>query len=347
MKKIIVSLFLIFTMASAYVAYEAYCFLQIPPSQDDSSVYFEVKPGPFYKITSALKKEGLITNSKYFTALAKYESAIKKVKTGEYELRRNMKPSEVLNILVSGIMVQHSFTIQEGLNIYEIAELLASKNLIDENEFLRLAKSPSFIQSLLGQSLPSLEGYLFPDTYRITKYQGERNILKIMVERFHEVFASLERAPTNLSRHEIVTLASIIEKETGAPHERPLISSVFQNRLRKKMRIQSDPTILYGIKEKYGYWKKNIQKKDILEKTAYNTYKIPALPKGPISNPGRESLQSVFKPEKSEYLYFVSKNDGTHYFSKTYKEHQRAVRDFQLNYKARQGKSWRDLNKKK
>ena len=113
------------------------------------------------------------------------------------------------------------------------------------------------------------------------------------------------------------------------------------------MRIQSDPTILYGIKEKYGYWKKNIQKKDILEKTAYNTYKIPALPKGPISNPGRESLQSVFKPEKSEYLYFVSKNDGTHYFSKTYKEHQRAVRDFQLNYKARQGKSWRDLNKKK
>jgi UPF0755 protein len=135
----------------------------------------------------------------------------------------------------------------------------------------------------------------------------------------------------------------MIEKETGATFERPVISSVFQNRLRKRMRLQSDPTILYGIMEEDGVWKKNIRKKDIQRKTAYNTYRVNGLPKGPIANPGRGSLLAVLEPESTDFLYFVSRNDGTHYFSKTYKEHQKAVRDYQLNRKARQGKSWRDL----
>jgi UPF0755 protein len=344
-KKIFLTLFLLFALAGGFLFYEVYTFMFTAPSEDGASIYFEVKPGPFYKITNSLKEQGLISNRRYFTALAKVQNQITKVKTGEYELRKNMLPTEILSTLVSGKMVQHEFTVQEGLNIYEIAALLEDKNLVNKDEFLRLAKNRAFIKELLGEDLPSLEGYLFPDTYRVTKYEGARNIIKTMVAHFHEVYKEVlkGRSLKGFTRHEAVILASMIEKETGATFERPVISSVFQNRLRKRMRLQSDPTILYGIMEEDGVWKKNIRKKDIQRKTAYNTYRVNGLPKGPIANPGRGSLLAVLEPESTDFLYFVSRNDGTHYFSKTYKEHQKAVRDYQLNRKARQGKSWRDL----
>ena len=139
----------------------------------------------------------------------------------------------------------------------------------------------------------------------------------------------------------------MIEKETGAPEERPLISSVFHNRIKKGMKLQSDPTILYGIFDRTGVYPKNIRKKDILEKTRYNTYSVPGLPYGPIANPGLESLKAAVNPVVSDKYYFVSRNDGTHVFSATLKQHNLAVNKFQRNRKARQGKSWRDLKKKK
>jgi UPF0755 protein len=166
-----------------------------------------------------------------------------------------------------------------------------------------------------------------------------------MVERF---LAVLSQIPKNalykkMGRHKVVTLASIIEKETGAPEERPLISSVFHNRLAKNMRLQTDPTIIYGILQKSGVMPSNIRKKDILEPTDYNTYTIFGLPPGPISSPGQLALEATLYPEKSDYLYFVSKNEGRHYFSKTYDEHKKAVEKYQLNSKMRQGKSWRNM----
>ena len=336
--------------AAGFVAFEAFRFLNTPPSTSEDTVIFEVKPGPFYRITNELAEKKLISNRRYFVLYAKLKQQITKVKTGEYELRKNMTPEEVLAKLVSGKVVQYEFTIQEGLNIYEIAQVLEENKLADKTEFLRLEKKRSFIRELLNEELPSLEGYLFPDTYRVTKYEGEQAIIKAMVDNFLSVYRELVQAygpHPKFSRNELVTLASMIEKETGAPFERPRISSVFLNRLNKRMRLQSDPTILYGIMETHGYWKKNIQKKDIREKTAYNTYRVNALPKGPIANPGKESLRAVFKPETTDYLYFVSKNDGTHHFSKTYKEHQRAVVRFQKNSSARKGKSWRDLKTNK
>ena len=167
-----------------------------------------------------------------------------------------------------------------------------------------------------------------------------------MTDRFHTVYGEVsEGYAGSLSRHDIVTLASVIEKETGAPQERGIISSVFHNRLNKGMRLQSDPTIIYGYWVVSGEPLKNIRKKDILNPTPYNTYTIRALPVGPIANPGREAIKAAMFPEQSEHLYFVSKNDGTHIFTSTYKDHQKAVRDFQLNRKAREGKSWRDLGK--
>jgi UPF0755 protein len=148
-----------------------------------------------------------------------------------------------------------------------------------------------------------------------------------------------------MPRHEHVTLASIVEKETGAPGERPMIASVFHNRLKKSMRLQSDPTIIYGILDQNGGEPvKNITKQDIITTTPYNTYKIEALPVGPIANPGKESLLATLNPAESDNFYFVSRNDGTHIFTKTYEEHSQAVRTYQLDPKMREGKSWRDLS---
>ena len=143
-----------------------------------------------------------------------------------------------------------------------------------------------------------------------------------------------------MNKHQVIILASVVEKETGAKLERPAIAGVFTNRLKKRMRLESDPTTIYGIWQRYAG---NIKKSDLLEMTPYNTYKIPALPFGPISNPSLEAIQAVLHPDTHEYLFFVSKNDGTHIFTKNYQEHLQAVDDFQRNTKARKGKSWRDL----
>ena len=184
-----------------------------------------------------------------------------------------------------------------------------------------------------------LEGYLFPDTYLFSKNDGAEKIIKTMVQRFFEKIKNIDFSQSELSPHQVVILASIVEKETGADFERPLISSVFHNRLKKKMKLQTDPTILYGILKKTGKETNNIRKKDILTPTGYNTYVIKGLPPGPISNPGIEAIKAVLKPRKSDKLYFVSKNDGTHVFSKNYRDHLRAVGKYQKKFKKRNGKS--------
>ena len=185
---------------------------------------------------------------------------------------------------------------------------------------------------------------MFPDTYNLTKYTPLRELIAAMVQKFILAYNNVEpMATVRMSRHEAVTLASVIEKETGAPDERPMIASVFHNRLHKGMRLQSDPTIIYGLWVASGVMKENITKADIMSPTQYNTYYIAKLPVGPISNPGKDALLAALRPSNSDNLYFVSRNDGTHAFTKTYEDHQKAVRLFQLDPRAREGKSWRDL----
>ncbi|MFK8137476.1 MAG: endolytic transglycosylase MltG [Bdellovibrionales bacterium] len=348
-KKLFVFVFCILILAGIGGGWYLYSFVSQPVSSDSKETIFEVSPGSFTKITNQLYDKGLITDKFLFKLLAKIEKKESKVRVGEFLLNTNMNPRQILNELVEGKIIQYSFTIQEGLNIYEIAQLLDSMNLADKAEFLRLSKSPTFVSSLIGPEFKSLEGFLFPETYNVTKYEGAEKIIRLMVGRFNEVYKKImsesgHKKTLNLKKH--VTLASMIEKETGAAFERPMISSVFHNRLRIGMRLQSDPTILYGIMEETSVWKKNIRKKDIRRKTAYNTYTVRALPVGPIANPGEASLRATLNPVESKKLYFVSRNDGTHYFSESLKEHNRAVRKYQLNKKAREGKSWRDLNKR-
>jgi UPF0755 protein len=174
----------------------------------------------------------------------------------------------------------------------------------------------------------------------------QEEILKAMVKRFQSAWGPNDEQKARelgLTRDQVITLASIVEKETGAPEERPIIAGVFHNRLAKKMRLQSDPTTIYGIWSKY---KGNLHKSDLLDPTPYNTYTVPALPAGPISNPGAEAIRATLNPAVHHYLYFVSKNDGTHIFTGTYEDHSKAVTQFQIDRKAREGKSWRDLKKR-
>lgn len=320
-------------------------FLWSVPSESGADAIFEIAPGASLKaVAHRLEDSGLVTDAVAFYWYARLQKAENRVRVGEYAMRTDMKPAEVLATIVSGKSVERSITIPEGLNIFEIADIFEKAGLAGRDEFLQLVRNGALVQELLGESLPSLEGYLFPETYKVTKYTGARGLIKMMVGRF---LATYGEVPAHaMTRHQLVTLASIVEKETGAPEERPVISSVFHNRLLKGMRLQTDPTIIYGLFAATGQWNKNISRADLTADGPYNTYTRAGLPPGPIANPGREALFAASRPASTEYFYFVSRNDGTHVFSKTYEAHNRAVKNFQLNRKAREGKSWRDLRKR-
>jgi UPF0755 protein len=343
-----VSVISLLIAVAAVFGYLALGFIHSAPGSDSAQVIYELKPGQgFNMVAKDLETQGLIKNAFAFSMYARFTNQRSQIKRGEYGLARNMTPSEVLAVITSGKSISKPFTVAEGLNIFEIADLYEKEQFGKKEEFLRVARDPAIIKKLLGEAAPSLEGYLFPETYMITKFDSTENLVEAMVRRFFSVYESLgvSQALPTWTRAQIVTLASIIEKETGAKEDRPLIASVFHNRLEKKMKLQTDPTILYGIADQTGVLPNNIRKDDILKPTRFNTYVIPGLPPGPISNPGREALLATIKPAKSLYLYFVSRNDGTTVFSESLDFHNKAVKKFQIDPKARNGKSWRDLNK--
>ncbi|MBI5048251.1 MAG: endolytic transglycosylase MltG [Deltaproteobacteria bacterium] len=313
-----------------------YTFLYTPPSMEKAvKTVFVPQGASFNIIARELEKEGIITNAGKFSLLAKFKSAITKIKAGEYEFSTSMTPLEVLDMMLKGEVKDYAITIPEGYNIREIALVLNNINLLDKDEFAAKAMNATFVASL-GIDGDSVEGYLFPDTYRLTKGISAEEIINKMVQRFNAVYNEIAyKKPYGfkMSKKQIVTLASIIEKETGDGVERPLISAVFHNRIKKGMRLESDPTVIYGINRFNG----NLTRKDLLTKTPYNTYQIYGLPPGPIANPGRASLEAAVSPSDEKYLFFVSKNNGSHYFSKSLKEHNSAVQFYQ--------KAWRK-NKK-
>ncbi|MEN9722573.1 MAG: hypothetical protein RJB38_559 [Pseudomonadota bacterium] len=297
-----------------------------------------------------LEKTQTISSAKSFVLLGRVLRKWKNIKMGEYEVSPRMSPLEIFELLGSGQSIQHPITIREGENIFEIADAIERSGLTSRARTLELCRSPEFMSKLGFKAPlpPSLEGYLFPETYHFTRLQSPEEMLAIMTRKYRSVWADLQSKYSaqieqlGLTEHQIVTLASMIEKETGAAEERPMISSVFHNRLQKKMRLQSDPTTIYGMWENY---QGNIRKQDLLTPTPFNTYTTPALPIGPIANPGRLALEAALNPSMSEFLFFVSQNDGRHVFTKSFEEHSQAVRKFQLDPKAREGKSWRDLTK--
>ncbi|MGQ0667750.1 MAG: endolytic transglycosylase MltG, partial [Nitrospiraceae bacterium] len=281
----------------------------------------------FQQVASLLEREQLIKSQSAFVLLGKAQEADRKIHPGEYELNAAMPPAEILSKLLTGRVVLHAVTIPEGYTISQIADVLAEHRITEKAEFVQLASDKSFIKTL-GISAESLEGYLYPDTYRFARPTAGKDVVKAMVDQLGQVMTAEWQARARelrLTVHEVLTLASVIEKETGAGDERPHISSVFHNRLKKKIPLQSDPTVIYGLPTFDG----NLHKKDLSHPSPYNTYRWAGLPPGPIASPGAESIRAALYPVPSSYLYFVSKNDGTHQFSATLVEHNKAVEKYQ------------------
>jgi UPF0755 protein len=306
-------------------------FLFAPPSKTPSTKVIFLKKGtPLKKVSEVLEQEGIVRNKHFFSLLTTILGKKTKVKAGEYEFQTRMLPLEVLDALVKGQVKRHLVTIPEGYTLSQIAQLLEDLNLMGKKEFLQKVSSPAFINALGLSQLagPTLEGYLFPDTYHLVREMDPEEAIQMMVRQFKKAFGpdlSHRASELGISERETVILASIIEKETALPEEKPLISAVFHNRLKKKIPLQSDPTVIYGIKNFNG----NLTKEDLTRPTPYNTYRIAGLPPTPICNPGKDSLLAAVHPAPVPYLYFVSKNDGSHYFSCDIEEHNRAVWKYQ------------------
>ncbi len=279
--------------------------------------------GGIRKLATELKSAGVIHSSWHFVLMTRLRDKAHKLKAGEYRFNDGMTPQQILNKLVNGDVDYLKFSLPEGYSIFQAAELLEQKGLFKKDSFLKLCRDTS-LTSQLGTGVRSVEGYLYPATYNLPRSGSEEQLVVQMIEKFEKKYAELTKdglSAPGMSRHEIITLASIIEKEAVSPEEKPLISSVFHNRLRIGMPLQSDPTAVYGVRAFSG----KVTKADIQHQSPYNTYLNKGLPPGPIGNPGSEAIRAALYPPKTDYLYFVARQDGTHQFSRSLDEHNRAV----------------------
>jgi len=317
-------LLLVLALPVAWLGADILHFVKTPASPDSVEVVVQVPVGMSLPALSDLLQEmGLVSSGAKFRWLIRFKGAARRIKAGEYQLSTGLRPGELLDKLVRGEVLLHQITFPEGYTLKQMAALLEARGLASTGKFMTAATDPAFVN---GLSIPasSLEGYLFPDTYKFARNLSVESILRSFVTRFNQHFgpAQEERArQLGFTRHQVVILASVVEKETAVPVERPLIAGVFLNRLKKRIRLQSDPTVIYGLNEFDG----NLTRAHLSTDTPYNTYTRRGLPAGPICNPGAESIQAVLNPATTPYLYFVAKKDGTHHFSTSLAEHNSAV----------------------
>ena len=346
-KNTVIAIVVLGFLIMSYFAISFTLFLYSPASLSKDEVIIDIPSGTtFRSVTHMLFEAKLLKSEKKFLLLARLRHAGSKIKSGELRFYRDMNPLEALDNLINGIPVLYSFTVPEGFNSYQIAQMLEEKAIIKHASDLITASKDKALLKELGVKADSMEGYLFPDTYTVEKVRNVKTLIRLMYKKYKQVFTPQmadKARELGFTEHEIVTLASIIEKETGAVDERKKVASVFYNRMKKGMRLQSDPTTIYGMWNTYNG---NITKDDLQKYTPYNTYKIFGLPPGPIASPGKESIMAALYPDRTNYLFFVSNNDGTHTFTEDYGKHQRAVNKLQKDPAARKGKSWRDLSKK-
>lgn len=299
--------------------------LFVPSNIGSKQIEIEIPEGSTYKqAIYILAKNNLIRDRNLFILFGKIAGLDRKVRAGYYVFWGNMSPLQVFKKLKDGKIIENEITIVEGDSLPEIGRKLASNKIIPLADFKALSIDRNFLRSL-DIDAPSLEGYLYPQTYKFPKGAKPVAVLKLMVNKMRDEFTDdLRRRAEEMgwTENEVLTLASIIEREAKTDEERPLISAVYHNRIKKGMPLQADPTAIYGVKS-YRY---KITKNDLRKKTAYNTYVIKGLPPGPIASPGIKSIRAALYPADVPYLYFVAKNDGTHYFSKTLSEHIAAIK---------------------
>jgi UPF0755 protein len=321
----------ILATAALTILVHFYIAFFVPPSREKVWKEIQVTDGMSFKaISSMLRKEGIIRYRGYFEIIGRLEGISRKVRTGYYGLSTNMSLWEVLDALRKGKIIEYEVVIPEGYNLYQIGWTLSGTPLIaDPQEFISLVKNKEYVHTL-GIEADTLEGYLFPDTYYLPKGIRLEEIPKRMVQRYKAVFGDNLRsraAELGFTEHQIITLASIVEKEAKVPSERKLIAAVYLNRLKKGMRLQADPTAVYGTKA----WVTRVTSRDLRRPSPYNTYLHKGLPPGPIANPGEGAILATLYPDNVDYLFFVAQGDGSHYFSKDFDAHERAIGRYRSN----------------
>jgi UPF0755 protein len=304
-------------------------------SAQDPPQSLMVNPGAGVRdIGRQLRDLGLVRHPDIFRALVVSRGDTGKLRAGEYELTGAMSLDDIVTKIVKGDVVRRTITFPEGSDIEAMARLAATRGIVLA-DFLKAARDPAPIRDL-DPAATDLEGYLFPDTYDLTRRPDlAADLVARMVKRFREVITPQLPAiqASGMSLREVVTLASVVELETARPDERPRIAAVFRNRLKKRMPLQTDPTVIYALKKRGGY-DGNIRRGDLDIDSPYNTYRFPGLPPGPIASPGREALHAVLQPADVRDLYFVSRNDGSHQFSANLDDHNRAVTQYQRHRSA-------------
>jgi len=312
--------------AFAFRQYRAYhLYINMPEKSLQEAVMLEIKPGMNFKsITELLLMERVISDRTRFILLARSQNLTMRVQAGQYTFRPGMTPLEILDMITRGEVTTVKLLVPEGWTIYQIAKRVGTLGPWSEEKFIQAAMSGDKSVSPTN----SLEGYLFPALYELTMSMTEDDIVEMMVRR-----GQREMTPERLEQaravglknwRQVLTLASLIEKETGKPEERALVSGVFHNRLKRNMLLQSDPTAVYGLRD----FKGPIRPADLRRESRYNTYLFPGLPPGPIGNPGAAAIEAALNPAETDYLYFVADGEGGHRFARTLREHNRNINEY-------------------
>ena len=300
----------------------------------EAEVFVDLPPGTGVSAMAArLAEAGVVADSWTFRLAARYTGADRRLQAGEYRFAGPSTPLQVLDRLAAGDVYTHALTFREGLSVFEMADVFERSGLGAADDFLRAARNRTLVEARDPRA-KSLEGYLFPDTYALPRSSDADDLVAAMLARFDKVFDNALRAEAEgrgMSTREVLTLASIVEKETGRADERPTVSAVYHNRLKIGMPLQCDPTVIYALMLG-GRWNGNLRKTDLQMSSPYNTYVVRGLPPGPIASPGRASIEAALRPADVGYLYFVSRNDGSHVFASTLAEHNRNVAQWQIKY---------------
>jgi len=322
----------LFLLALAIGVFWAYSRVSTPYAGFQKPVLIEFAKGTSTRQMAAmLEKAGVVESANWFL-LARALRSGARLQAGEYEFTRPVSPLEIFDKIRRGDVHYYQVTIPEGSNVFDIARLVEAAGVGTAQEFLKEALGRTSFD--LDPSAEGLEGYLFPASYRFTKGTTSRQLMQMMTARFRRAWSELNPGSAPVRR--VITLASLIEEEAASPSDRPLIASVFQNRLNRGMNLDCDPTVVYAalLENKY---RGTIYRSDLDRQSPYNTYRNSGLPPGPISNPGMESLKAALHPAETEFLFFVAKGDGsgTHIFSKTIAEHNKAVLEYRRGLQER------------
>jgi UPF0755 protein len=314
--RIIVLLVVIGAAAAVYFAWA--------PVTPPAAAFVLIKQGSSARgIAAQLQQAGVIRNANAFLAVHALRGK-QTLKAGEYAFNQPANSLEVYDRIARGDVYFRTVVIPEGYNIFDIAQVLEASGLTSKEAFLEVARGERSLIADLDPQAPSLEGYLFPDTYHFSRTQSARELAAAMVKRFRQEAQALGITGNH---HHIVTLASIVEKETSVPSERPLVAGVFTNRLAQRIGLATDPSVIYAALLA-GRYRGTIYQSDLTYDSPYNTYKYSGLPPGPIANPGRASLEAAMRPLATDFIYFVADNKGGHNFARTLEEHNRNVANY-------------------